>query len=43
LKKDPKEWNNLYENDKIKELKAEMTEIIMARLSAMHCLTLDRN
>jgi len=35
LKQDPKEWNNLYNNQAIEVLKTEMTEIMMAKLSIM--------
>lgn len=35
LEKDPKEWDNLYEKDEIKELKAGMTELLMVKLNTM--------
>nr|WP_319509560.1 sulfatase-like hydrolase/transferase [uncultured Draconibacterium sp.] len=38
LKKDPKEWNNLYESDDIKELKIKFTELLMTKLETMKCL-----
>lgn len=43
LMNDPKEWNNLYENNKTEELKDEMTELLMEQLRMMHCLTPIRN
>jgi arylsulfatase len=41
LEKDPKEWDNLYEKDEIKELKAGMTELLMVKLNAMSPLVSD--
>jgi arylsulfatase A-like enzyme len=38
LKKDPKEWNDLYHDNNIEELKSEMTDLMMAKLSTMACL-----
>jgi arylsulfatase A-like enzyme len=38
LKKDPKEWNDLYDDNNIEELKSEMTDLMMAKLSTMACL-----
>lgn len=38
LQKDPKEWDNLYEDNAIEKLKVEMTEIMMAKLETMSCL-----
>jgi len=38
LKKDPKEWNDLYDDNNIAELKSEMTDLMMAKLSTMACL-----
>ena len=38
LKKDPKEWENLYENKEIEQLKNEMTGLMMAKLSKMSCM-----
>jgi choline-sulfatase len=35
LNQDPKEWNNLYKDNAIEELKTKMTEIMMAKLSTM--------
>ena len=37
LQKDPREWNNLYENEEIKELKVELTELMMQKLATMSC------
>ena len=37
LQKDPREWNNLYENEEIKQLKAELTELMMQKLATMSC------
>ena len=37
LQNDPKEWANLYEDAAIEQLKVEMTEIMMAKLSTMAC------
>lgn len=37
LKKDPKEWNDLFDEKEIEPLKAEMTELMMAKLSTMSC------
>jgi len=42
LKKDPKEWNNLYDENNIAELKSEMTDLMMAKLSTMACLVPDK-
>ena len=41
LKKDPKEWNDLYDDNNITELKSEMTDFMMAKLSTMACLVPD--
>jgi len=41
LKKDPREWDNLYEKDEIKELKAGMTELLMVKLNTMSPLVFD--
>lgn len=41
LDKDPKEWNNLYEDVVIEKLKVEMTEIMMAKLKTMSCLVVN--
>lgn len=38
LEKDPKEWNNLYDSKAIETVKAEMTELMMTKLSTMSCL-----
>jgi arylsulfatase A-like enzyme len=38
LEKDPKEWNNLYKNPEIKNIKNEMTELMMSKLYTMNCL-----
>jgi arylsulfatase A-like enzyme len=38
LKKDPKEWNNLYDDAATEKLKAEMTEIMMTKLKTMSCM-----
>jgi len=38
LKSDPKEWNDLYDDNNIAELKSEMTDLMMAKLSTMACL-----
>lgn len=35
LKKDPKEWNDLYDDNNIAELRSEMTDLLMAKLSTM--------
>lgn len=40
LKKDPQEWDNLYDEDEVKTLKAEMTVLMMAKLSIMSKITL---
>lgn len=41
LKKDPKEWDNLYEDITTEGLRAELTELMMAKLSTMSCLVSD--
>lgn len=41
LDKDPKEWNNLYEDAAIEKLKVEMTEILMTKLKTMSCLVVN--
>jgi arylsulfatase A-like enzyme len=38
LKKDPKEWENLYESNTINDLKTELTELMMSKLGTMSCL-----
>jgi arylsulfatase A-like enzyme len=38
LEKDPKEWNNLFDQPEIKDIKNEMTDLMMAKLSIMSCL-----
>jgi choline-sulfatase len=38
LKKDPKEWNNLYHNDETEELQDEMTDLLLTKLDGMNCL-----
>ena len=38
LKTDPKEWNDLYDDNNITELKSEMTDLMMAKLSTMESL-----
>ena len=41
LKKDPKEWSNLYEDDSTEMLKAELTDMMMTKLSTMACQVTD--
>lgn len=38
LRNDPKEWSNLYEDKTIEMIKAEMTDIMLDKLSTMACL-----
>ncbi|MGQ1783633.1 MULTISPECIES: sulfatase family protein [unclassified Saccharicrinis] len=38
LQKDPKEWNNLYDEKAIEKHRIEMTEIMMGKLGTMSCL-----
>ncbi len=42
LQKDPKEWQNLFDDKNIAKIKGEMTELMMAKLSGMNCLTPDQ-
>lgn len=39
LKNDPQEWNDLYADKEMEERRTEMTELLMAKLSDMSCLT----
>jgi arylsulfatase A-like enzyme len=43
LKKDSKEWHNLYGSDEVKTLIAEMTEIMMTKLSTMNQFTAENS
>jgi arylsulfatase len=38
LKKDPQEWSDLYRSDAIKDVKDELTQQLMVKLSTMSCL-----
>ena len=43
LKKDPKEWNNLFDEKDIEQTKNEMTKRMMSKLNTMSILTSENN